>query len=202
MNPEKLTAAVYRVAIAFGILCLDINLGSINILPDWLGYGMILSALEALSEEEPSAALLRPLGYTLIGWSLAEWCAKLIGHTINGYGVVYLVVVVQLYFQFQLLTNMAAIAAKYVSQFEQKILRLRTVMTLMVTGYGLVSAFIVSEAVAIIVAVVQLGAAFWLWRTLLSMEEAMTEVFGLQPQGPQELTFAERIQMNMETAEE
>ncbi len=199
MNPEKLTAAVYRVAIAFGILCFNINLGRINILPNWLGYWLILKSLDDIAEEEPSAALLKPLGKLLMVWFVGEWFLKMLGVDVGRSFIVYIVAVEQLYFQFQLLTNLASIAARYVPQFEQRILRLRTVMTLVVTGYALVSAFVVSEAVAIVVAVVQLAAAFWLWRTLLNMEDAMAEVFGLKK--TLEPTFAERLEMNMENAE-
>lgn len=198
MNPEKLTAALYRVAIGFGLVCFDINLGRINILPNWLGYWLILQGLDDIAEEEPSAALLKPLGKLLIFWFVGEWIFKILGADINGTVLTYmayLIVVEQLYFQFQLLTNIAAIAARYVPRFERRILRLRTVMTLLVTGYALVSAFVVSEAVAVTVAVVQIGTVIWLWRTLLDMEDAMKAFFGLKEQ---DLTFAERIQLNAE----
>ena len=202
MNPESLTKALYRIAIGFGILCFDINLGPINILPNWLGYWLIVKSLDAVAEEEPSAALLKPLGNLLIVWFSVTWVMKILGMNLRVTlvnWVAYLVAVEQLYFQFQLLTNIAAIAKKYVPQFERRILRLRTVMTLVVTGYTLLSAFVVSEAVLIVVAVVQLVAAIWLWRTLLHMEDAMSEVFGLKSR---DLTFAERIQMNTETPED
>ena len=204
MNPERLTKAVYHIAIGFGILCFDINLGRLNILPDWLGYWLILNSLDAIAEEEPTAALLKSLGKLLLLWCAGEWVLKLIGADMSGSLIAYMayiVVVERLYFQFQLLTNLASIAARYVPQFRQRILRLRTVMTLVVTGYALVSAFFASKAVAVMAAMVQLVSAVWLWRTLLHMEEAMTEVFGLKPQGPEPLTFAERIQMNTESSE-
>lgn len=203
MNPELLTKALYRIAIGFGILCFDINLGPINILPNWLGYWLIVKSLDAIAEEEPSAALLKSLGNLLIGWFAVTWVMKILGMNLRAslvLWVAYLVAVEQLYFQFQLLTNIAAIAKKYVPQFEQRILQLRTVMTLMVTGYTLVSAFVVSEFVAAMVAIVQIVTAIWLFRTLLHMEDAMSELFGLKKES--ELTFAERIQMNTETPEE
>lgn len=203
MNPELLTKALYRIAIGFGILCFDINLGPINILPNWLGYWLIVKSLDAIAEEEPSAALLKSLGNLLIGWFAVTWVMKILGMNLRAslvQWVAYLVAVEQLYFQFQLLTNIAAIAAKYVPQFERRILELRTVMTLVVTGYTLLSAFVVSEFVAAMVAIVQIVTAIWLFRTLLHMEDAMSELFGLKKES--ELTFAERIQMNTETPED
>ena len=56
MNPELLTKALYRIAIGFGILCFDINLGPINILPNRLGYWLIVKSLDSIAEEEPTAA--------------------------------------------------------------------------------------------------------------------------------------------------
>ena len=203
MNPELLTKALYRIAIGFGILCFDINLGPINILPNWLGYWLIVKSLDAIAEEEPSAALLKSLGNLLIVWFSATWVMQILGMNPRVSLVdwfAYLVAVEQLYFQFQLLTNIAAIAAKHVPQFEQRILRLRTVMTLVVTGYTLLSAFVVSEFVAAMVAIVQIITAIWLFRTLLHMEDAMSELFGLKKES--ELTFAERIQMNTDPSEE
>lgn len=196
MNPKELTSSLYRIAIGFGILSFNINLGRINILPNWLGYWLILKSLDEIALEEPSAALLKPLGKLLMVWFAGTWIFQILGHADVGGFIVYIVAVEQLYFQFQLLTNLASIAVKYVPQFEHRILRLRTVMTVVVTGYTLVSAVVVSEALTVITVVVQLIAAIWLFRTLLNMEDAMTEHFGLKQQT--EPTFAERIQMNNE----
>ena len=196
MNPKQLTSSLYCVAIGFGILSFNINLGRINILPDWLGYWLILKSLDDIAVEEPSAALLKPLGKLLMLWHIGVWFLQLAGSNVDGGFIVYVVAVEQLYFQFQLLTNLAAIAANYVPQYERRILQLRTVMTLVVTGYTLVSAVIQSEAVMVLAAAVQLAAALWLFRTLLHMEEAMTELFGLKQETTP--TFAERIQMNNE----
>ena len=194
MNPERLTQAVHRVAIGFGILCFDINLGRFNILPNWLGYWLILKVLDDIALEEPSAALLKPLGKLLMLWFVGVWFLQIFGVTVKGSFMVYIVAVEQIYFQFQLLTNLAGIAGKYAPRFAYRILQLRTAMTLIVTGYTLLSAFVVSEAVTVMTAVVQIAVAFWLLRTLLNMENTMAERFGLNEERP--MSFAERIQQD------
>ena len=65
MNPGKLSESVKRIAIGYLFLYLNINLGSLGILPDWVCYVLIVGQLSTLGEEEPSAPLLRPLGILL-----------------------------------------------------------------------------------------------------------------------------------------
>ena len=61
--------------IAWGYLLLHVNFnfGTLNILPNWLGYLLILSALEPISQIVPSALLLRPLGKVLAAWEGLLW---------------------------------------------------------------------------------------------------------------------------------
>ena len=201
MNREKLTKSIRRIAYAHVVLHLNINLGTLNILPDWLGYAMILSGLNALVEEEPSAALLRPLGNLLMWWSVALWGFKLLGTEVTGGGFAYIVSVIRLYFQFQLLTNIAAVATKYVPSCEHHILQLRTVMTLVITGYTLVSAVTTHAIVTAVTAVVYCVAAVWLCRELMNLSDCLEFVLAKERRVERELTFSERIQMNMENAE-
>ena len=201
MNLENLTKSIHRIAFAHVVLHLNINLGTLNILPDWLGYAMILSGLNDLAEEEPSAALLRPLGKLLLWWWGAMWIFQLLDTEVDGGGFVYIVSVIRLYFQFQLLTNIAAIAVKYAPDCEGRILRLRTVMTLVVTGYTLVSAVTVHVAITAVTAVVYCVSAVWLCRELMELSNRLELVLARERRVERELTFAERIQMNMENAE-
>ena len=61
--------------IAWGYLLLHVNfnLGTLNVLPNWLGYLLILSALEPISQLVPSSLLLRPLGKVLAAWEGVLW---------------------------------------------------------------------------------------------------------------------------------
>ena len=140
MNTEKvnntaagagaLELAIGRIAWAYVFYYLDINLGSINVLPEWAAYALILSALPGLAAAERSAAMLRPLAWLLLTLDAAEWAAGIFGADPTG-SVFYLVNtlarVISLYFHFQLLTNVAAIADGIDSQRAAGIRRLRNV---------------------------------------------------------------------------
>ena len=70
MKPKTmaLSGAASLVAWGYLFLYLNINLGPVDILPNWLGMGMMLRALPALGSAVPAAALLRPLASMLAGW--------------------------------------------------------------------------------------------------------------------------------------
>lgn len=147
-------SAVGGVAWGYLLLHLDINLGSVNILPEWLGYLLILDALPILAREIPSALLLKPLGQLLALWEGVQWVLKLLGTEFSPYLIEVIIGVVSLYFHFQLLTNLAELAGRYPPPPEEphalsgtepaqpdkppaplhtRILRLRTARTLLIT---------------------------------------------------------------------
>ena len=79
MGREELADAVKRIAWGYVLLHVNVNLGSLNILPNWLGYLLILGVLPMLGEREPSALLLRPLGILLALWEGVLWALTLFG---------------------------------------------------------------------------------------------------------------------------
>ncbi|MBQ8390482.1 MAG: hypothetical protein IJX52_05835, partial [Oscillibacter sp.] len=115
------------------LLYFNINLGSINILPNWAGYLLLLQALPGLSEEEPSAALLRPLGMGLAVWEGIQWVLKIFGGSIDIYGLGLIASIVSLYFPFQFLTNLASVTQNHGLPQAEDIKRLRTVRTVLCT---------------------------------------------------------------------
>ena len=146
--------AIGAIAWGYLLLHLDINLGSINILPEWLGYLLMLSALPVLAQEIPSALLLKPLGEILALWEGVQWVMKLLGREFSPYLIEVIIGVVSLYFHFQLLTNLAELAGRYPPPPEEphylpgtepaqpdkppaprqvRLLRLRTARTLLIT---------------------------------------------------------------------
>ena len=70
---ESLASALRKVAWGWILLHCNFNLGSLNILPDWLGYLLILQALSVLAASVRSTALLISFGMGLTGWSLVTW---------------------------------------------------------------------------------------------------------------------------------
>lgn len=126
-------------------LNLDLNLGNVSILPRFVGWLLFLAAVDELKEERRDLVLLRPLGVLLALWSGADWLASWTGRDVDGLfpPLDLIVAVAQLYFLFQFLTDMAALAKAHCPEPEagalsRKILRCRTVQTVLVTALSLV----------------------------------------------------------------
>lgn len=192
MKDKKLSDAIFKIAAAFVLLYVDLNLGNLNAAPNWVGYGMILSTFDALAEEEPSVKLLETPGYILAIWNLVVWVTDFLAIQWNGYGITWIMSVLQLYFQFQLLTNLAGIAEKYAPHHTERILKLRSIMTVVLTGYTLYSVFEPPQAVTLAVAIVYLGAAVLTVKVLVAMQRDIT------PPEDAETPFSRTLRENAE----
>ena len=175
---ESLRAAIRRIAWGYLIILLDINIGGLNILPNWLGLLLMLRALPALSQEEPSAQLLQPLGILLAFWDGICWIGTLFGNTVDWPIPQLLATVLSLYFHFQLLTNLANIASRYGCPQETTLRTLRTVQVVLLTVSYLVINWLESATLILLLAVVSLGVAIIICRTLFSFHRFLSE----QPQ--------------------
>lgn len=138
---EKLYRGVSHAAWAYFFLYFDINLGSINILPNFACYLLLWSAIGALEGEERDLTLLRPLCVLLGVWAGADWVFTLLGGTLDGRfpPIDLLISVAAIYFHFQLFTDFARLAARYQPQGERldrRLLRLRTIHTLFLTAFA------------------------------------------------------------------
>ncbi len=131
---EKLSKRLYNIAAAYFMLHIDFTLFVVNVFPDWLGYIFILNALNVIGEEEPSIMLLRPLCLVLIAWEAFKWCAAILGVSMSIALLDIIVLVVQLYLHFQLLTNLASVALRHNSiPSHNNLLLYRTVRTVLAT---------------------------------------------------------------------
>ena len=136
---QKLYTGIGRAAWGYFFIYFDINLNTVSILPSFIGYLLFLSAINHLCDEERELNLLRTLGIILTVWHIASWFASFGAIKLDGMlPVVDIIIgVVNIYFHFQLLTNLASIAAKYQSEdheFDAKLLRYRTMQTVMLTA--------------------------------------------------------------------
>ena len=174
---EKLCRAIKHIAWGYVLLYLDVNLATFNILPDWLGFLLILFALPALANEVPSAALLRPFAILLAAWEGFEWLAKLLGASIGvDLTVPFLIVnVIVLYFHFQLLTDLAALSEKYGCPQTRKLLQLRTVNTLIATALALPLPWEQAEWLAIAALLVYGAIVIWICFVLFGLKRSLTE---------------------------
>ena len=135
---KNLYEGLSRAAWGYFLLHFDINLGTVSILPAFAGYALLLSALRILSGERRDLALLRPLGRLLAAWTGADWLLNWVGQTIDGH-ILFLDLLVSaaaIYFHFQFLSDMAALAERYEppeGTLAARLRRRRTVYVLVVT---------------------------------------------------------------------
>ena len=124
------------------LLFFNLNLGTLNILPNWAGYLLYLSAIRDLESARRDLALLRPLALILAGWDGLEWLCALVQAPLMEqlYIPALLVRIVGIYFHFQLLTDCAALAAAYQPadwQLDQQLCFQRTFRVILLTGMAL-----------------------------------------------------------------
>lgn len=140
LERSHLATAIRRIGWAYFLLHLNINLGSLNILPNWWGYLLIVFSLAVLSQWSPSAKLLRPLGCFLAAADGIQWMCKTLNLSLSGgpfqsasVMLNLLVTLINLYFHFQLLTDIANAAQMTDYGSAQELLRTRTWYTVLNT---------------------------------------------------------------------
>lgn len=135
---QILYKAVSNAAWGYFFLCFDINIGTVSILPSFIGYLLIFSSIQQLAKERRDLALLRPLAIFLAAWSILEWLLSWVGMNPGG-EVLFLdllVTAANLYLHFQFLTDMAALAEAHQpegAQISRQILSRRSVYIILGT---------------------------------------------------------------------
>lgn len=142
---EKQYHGLDRAAWGYFFLYFNINVGGVSLLPTCVGYLLFLGAIRLLEGEERELNLLRPLAMLLAIWYGLDWCLSLFGTDLYGLQFIDLIRdAVNLYFHFQLLTNLASIAARYQpedAELDRKLLKYRTLQTLMITAIWVLNYF-------------------------------------------------------------
>lgn len=136
----KLYDGISKVAWGYLFLYFDINIGTVSILPSFVGYILFLQAIRLLEDEERELTLIRTLGFILTVWNVIEWVAKWFSLSFgqNWQFINIIIGLINLYFHFQLITNLATIATKYQQvgyEQDKKLLKYRTVQTIMLTVF-------------------------------------------------------------------
>ena len=170
MNEElTLSKAIKKIAWGYILIHSAINIGVIDILPDWLGYYFMLVAIRRVREEEESTGLLEPLVKILIGWNALSWGTKFIGWDLSKFPFTVLISIIVIYFNFQLLTNLANVAEKYGSTKRKNILTVRTIETLMNTVLVCIIYLDISYGWMIAVGIVGLISVIWICIVLFDL---------------------------------
>ena len=180
---QKLYSGISKAAWGYFFLYFNINFNNVSILPSFVGYLLFLSAIKLLNNEERELSLLRTLGVIMALWTGVEWLASFIGIKIEGMWqfIDIIISLVNLYFHFQFLTNLASIAAKYQSEgyeLDAKLLRYRTLQTIMLTAIEVVLCFQpwLSEAwtvISICMLIVYLIAGICLMKALFDLRKCL-----------------------------
>lgn len=128
-----------QAAWGYFLLHVDFKLGTVSILPAFAGYLLLLSAVGKLSGERRDLALLRPLCMLLGAWNALSWLCSWVGADPGGLfpPLNMVITVAGLYFHFQFLTDMAALAEACQpegSDLDQRLLRRRTVCIVLLTA--------------------------------------------------------------------
>lgn len=175
MKKDDVCQAVQFIAWGYILIYWDVNLCNLNILPDWLGYFLMLAALPILTEEVKSAGLLRPFGILLALWEIALWLVALLNISAESYLLTVLVTVVEIYFHFQMLTNLAELAEKRNCPGKKNILVLRTVNTLLTTFSMLAINWQEMAVLVYVMVFAQLATAVWICVVMFQLKRFLEE---------------------------
>ncbi|WP_273400880.1 hypothetical protein [Traorella massiliensis] len=165
--------AINKIAISYLIFFISINLGTLDCVPDWIGYWMIYNSLEIIAIYEKSVKLLKPLTIILIAYELIIWLISAFGIVFDNYSISVLFAALSLYFHYQLLTNLADIAQSHQCKQAKRIRQLRDVRTILSTI--IVFPILWNTEIMIIYIAIALIISIWLMRTLYtySFDERM-----------------------------
>lgn len=180
METKTLSYAIKKIAVSYIFIYFSINIWIIDILPDWLGYFMIVSVLPVLSQEEQSAQLLRPFGIVLGIWNIIEWVLKITGAELNLTIIGLILGIITIYFHFQLITNIANLDIEQSKR--KRLLTLRTIIVILHTLLNLwlfiPKTFLDEEVYTYIVmfmGVPQVILCFWIAGELFGLSKTMRE---------------------------
>lgn len=181
METKTLSSAIKKIAISYILIYLHINISVIDILPDWLGYFLIVSVLPILSQKEKSAQLLKPFGIAIGIWNILEWVLKIAEAELNLSVISLIFSIITIYFHFQLITNIANLDIE--EPTKKRLLNLRTATVILHTVLTF-SLFIPSAIdvdneiytyVLMIMLIPQLVICFWISGELFKISKALKE---------------------------
>ena len=111
---------------------INIGNGKISLIPKFVGFILFLKAIDLLKDIERELSLLKPLGIILGVWQVIEWLANCVGYSFDGklQFINLIIGLLNLYFHFQFITNLASIATKHQKEgcdYDKKLLKYRTI---------------------------------------------------------------------------
>lgn len=162
---NKIYNGISKAIWGYFFLYFNINLGTISILPSFIGYILFLKSIDLLQEEERELSLLKTLGVILGIWEGIQWLANCVGYSFDGkWQFLNLIIgLVNLYFHFQFLTNLASIATKHQQEnciYDKNLLSYRTILTILQTIFIVFTSFNFFSEEVIVYITLALGIIF------------------------------------------
>ena len=133
IEPNRYKESLARITLGYVFIYFNINIGPVSAMPAWIGFILILTALDAVAEREPSAALLNPFAFVLIIGELIQWVLPIFDGSIDWTWYHLLLSVIGLYFHFQLLTNLSDVGRRFGSAYWKRLRFFRTYQTIFIT---------------------------------------------------------------------
>lgn len=139
---DDILKALTRAIWGYIFLCFDFNFntgaGIFNILPTFIGYLLFMSVVKLLQNSIKEISLLKVPLVILTIWSIADGIVSIAGVSAGTFlPIVSLIVsILNMYFVFQFLTNLAYIAQRCQYEgctFDKKLRFFRTVQTILLT---------------------------------------------------------------------
>ena len=121
--------AIKNVAWYILLVSYHFNIGIIDVLPDWLGYILLYSAVETIGKIQPSAKLLKKFSMIMIADSVFQTVCKIFDFTAQSYVYGLIIAVIHIYLDFQILTDIWHTAQEHQSGSGDKIPLLRNITT-------------------------------------------------------------------------
>ena len=135
---QRLYSGISKAAWGYVFLYFNININEVSLLPSFIGYLLFLAAIRALEGEERELSLLKTFCVILAVWNAAVWISDWGFGDLEGRWPFadLLISLINIYFQFQFVTNLASIAEKYRTEdddLHEKMLKYRTWQTIILT---------------------------------------------------------------------
>ena len=185
MGCENRYNGIGKAAWGYFFIYIDFKINSVSLLPTFVGYLLFLSAINDLWEEERELELLKPLGIILAVWHGLNWLGSFVGVGLGGMWQVadILIGMVNLYFHFQLVTNLASVARKHQPEgysLDAELLRYRTVQTVILTALIVIGYFAewignFGTVVSVLAVIVYLVLGIALMKVLFELRRCLRE---------------------------
>ena len=154
---NEIIIGLKNIALGYIFIMFRINLGTIDILPDFIGYVLIYKGIKILLNIVTSLKLLQNFAVLLGVISFIKWILAIFNSNIRIYLISVIITIITLYFDFQLITDIMEIATKsrYLHVSDLKLLR--NMKVIIYTVIYLMTYFFINETIMVILIFIQLG---------------------------------------------